>query len=212
MMTSSNGNIFRVTGLLCGEFTGPGEFPSHKGQWRGALMFSLICARTNRWVNNREAGDLRRHQAHYDVKVMCEVLSIQPSWVQHPRGKSCRHITDVIMGTIASQITSLASVYSTVYSAAGQRNYQSSASLAFGRGIEFPSQRASNAENVSIWWRHHATGPTCTNFKPTLDSDQQMSEYNNDWSAILCLCPWNKSIELFHPTKNRYDFNFLRIF
>ena len=73
MMTSSNGNIFRVTGLLCGEFTGPGEFPSHKGQWRGALMFSLICARTNRWVNNREAGELRRHQAHYDVSVMMSV-------------------------------------------------------------------------------------------------------------------------------------------
>ena len=28
MMTSSNGNIFRVTGPLCGEFTGPGEFPT----------------------------------------------------------------------------------------------------------------------------------------------------------------------------------------
>ena len=32
----------------------------HKGQWRGAFMFSLICAWINRWVNNREAGDLRR--------------------------------------------------------------------------------------------------------------------------------------------------------
>ena len=42
----------------------------HKGQWRGALMFSLICARINDWVNNREAGDLRRHRAHYDVMVM----------------------------------------------------------------------------------------------------------------------------------------------
>ena len=39
----------------------------HKGQWRGALMFSLICAWINRWVNNREADDLRRHRAHYDV-------------------------------------------------------------------------------------------------------------------------------------------------
>ena len=38
----------------------------HKGKWRGALMFSLICAR----VNNREAGDLRRHRVHYDVIVM----------------------------------------------------------------------------------------------------------------------------------------------
>ena len=33
----------------------------HKGQWRGALMFSLICAWTNGWLNNRETGDLRRH-------------------------------------------------------------------------------------------------------------------------------------------------------
>ena len=41
----------------------------HKGQWHGALMFSLICARINGWVNNREAGDLGRHHAHYDVIV-----------------------------------------------------------------------------------------------------------------------------------------------
>ena len=42
----------------------------HKGQWRGALMFSLICVWINGWVNNREAGDLRRNLAHYDVIVM----------------------------------------------------------------------------------------------------------------------------------------------
>ena len=42
----------------------------HKGQWRGALMFSLICVWINGWVNNREAGDLRRYRAHYDVTVM----------------------------------------------------------------------------------------------------------------------------------------------
>ena len=42
----------------------------HKGQWRGAFMFSLICARINGWVNNREAGDLRRYSCHYDVTVM----------------------------------------------------------------------------------------------------------------------------------------------
>ena len=42
----------------------------HKGQWHGALMFSLIFAWINRWVNNGEAGDLRRHRAHYDVRVM----------------------------------------------------------------------------------------------------------------------------------------------
>ena len=65
MMTSSIVDLFRVTDHLCGEFTS-----SHTGQWRGALMFSLICAWTNGWVNNRNADDLRRHRAHNDVIVM----------------------------------------------------------------------------------------------------------------------------------------------
>ena len=38
--------------------------------WRGALVLSLICARINAWVYNREAGDLRRYPARYDVIVM----------------------------------------------------------------------------------------------------------------------------------------------
>ena len=42
----------------------------HKGQWRGALMFSLICVWINGWVNYREAGDLRRYRVHYDVIVI----------------------------------------------------------------------------------------------------------------------------------------------
>ena len=42
----------------------------HKGQWRGALMCSLICGWKNAWMNNLEAGVLRRHRAHYDVTVM----------------------------------------------------------------------------------------------------------------------------------------------
>ena len=42
----------------------------HKGQWRGALMFTLIWARINGWINTREAGDLSRNRGHYDVIVM----------------------------------------------------------------------------------------------------------------------------------------------
>ena len=64
---------------------------------------------------------------------------------------------DVIMGTMASRITSLTIVYSTVYSDADERKHQSSASLGGnspGTG-EFPAQMASNLENVSIWWRNH---------------------------------------------------------
>ena len=45
----------------------------HKGQWRGALMFSLVCVWINGWVNNREAGDLRRYRTHYDVIVMSDL-------------------------------------------------------------------------------------------------------------------------------------------
>ena len=55
-----------VRGILRSPVNSP-----HKGQWRGALMFSLIFIWIYGWVNNREAGDLRRHRAHYDVIVMC---------------------------------------------------------------------------------------------------------------------------------------------
>ena len=65
MMTSSNGNIFRVTG----NYRPPVKSP-HKGQWRGALMLSFICAWIKGWVNNREAGDFRHHRAHCDVIVI----------------------------------------------------------------------------------------------------------------------------------------------
>ena len=82
-------------------------------------------------------------------------------WNECFNHKSCLkkfHYDDVIMGAIASLITSLTIVYSTGYSDADQRKHQSSASLAFVWGIHrgFPAQMASNAENVSIWWRHHA--------------------------------------------------------
>ena len=70
MMTSSNGIIFpRYWPFVRGIHRPPVNSP-HKGQWRGALMFFLICAWINGWVNNREAGDLKRHRAHYDVIVM----------------------------------------------------------------------------------------------------------------------------------------------
>ena len=66
--------------------------------------------------------------------------------------------SDVITCAMASQVISLTIVCSTVYSVADQRKHQSSASLAFVRGIhrgEFSAQRVSNAESGSISWRHH---------------------------------------------------------
>ena len=61
---------FRVNGTLWGESTGSPMASPHKGQWRGKLMFSLICAWTNGSENNRYVVDLRRHCAHYDATVM----------------------------------------------------------------------------------------------------------------------------------------------
>ena len=70
MMTSSNGNMFRFTGPLCGEFTGHQWIPLTKTSDAEPWCFSLICAWINGWVNNREAGGLRRHRTHYDGIVM----------------------------------------------------------------------------------------------------------------------------------------------
>ena len=66
-MTSSNGNIFRVTGPLCGEFTGDLWIPLTK-----TSDAELWCFRwsTNGWINTRDAGDLRHHRAHYDANLM----------------------------------------------------------------------------------------------------------------------------------------------
>ena len=63
IMTSSNGNIFRVTSRS------PVNSP-HKRQWRGALIFSFICVFINDWVNNRKTADLRRYRTHYDGTVI----------------------------------------------------------------------------------------------------------------------------------------------
>ena len=68
--TSSIGNIFRITEPSWREPPVTAVVSPHKGQWREALMLSLTYAWTNGWVNNRDASDLRRHRAHYDVTVM----------------------------------------------------------------------------------------------------------------------------------------------
>ena len=62
----------------------------HKGQWRGALMFSLICASINGWGNNDEAGDLRRRCAHYDVIVMRCCVQCSRPWPPTSTGSMAR--------------------------------------------------------------------------------------------------------------------------
>ena len=81
MMTSSNGNIFRVTGPLCGEFTGHLWIPLTKASdaklWY--FLWSALCI--NGWVNNREAGDLKLHRVHYEVILMTNCKWLNPEQI-----------------------------------------------------------------------------------------------------------------------------------
>ena len=70
----------------------------HKGQWRRALMFSLICAWTNGSVNNRAAGDLGRHRAHYDVTIMVIPARCLRSFLKNSSGNE--EITNEILEKI----------------------------------------------------------------------------------------------------------------
>ena len=82
------------------------------------------------------------------------------------RGHIDLHYSDVIMGAMASQITSITIVYSAVYSGADQTYHQKLRVTGLCAGNspvagEFPAQMACNAESVFIWWRHHARQKSC---------------------------------------------------
>ena len=65
----------RYWAFVRGIHRSPVDSPNNS-QWRGVLIFSLICTWTNGWVNNRNARGLRSHRAHYDVAVMsCACLA-----------------------------------------------------------------------------------------------------------------------------------------
>ena len=93
------------------------------------------------------------------------VHQIRPSQARHRIYKSA-HYNDVIMGAMASQITSLTIVYSTVYSGRSKKTPKLRVTgLCAGNSLvtgEFPAQMVSNSENVSIWWLHH--WPTTTGY------------------------------------------------
>ena len=88
MMTSSNGNIFRVTGPLCGKFTGHRWIPHTKASDTELWSFLWSAPWINGWVNNREAGDLRRHRTHYDAlfNVSFELVFVSLIKKNHRKG------------------------------------------------------------------------------------------------------------------------------
>ena len=126
----------------------------HKGYRRGALIFSLICPWTNGWANNRDAGDLRRHQTHCDVIVMyfpdtsellVEDVHVPKSAMLGEENKGFYYL----MSELPQERLCIANIDAAaaewmfeetrayaVYSGADQRKHQSSASLAFVQGIQ----------------------------------------------------------------------------
>ena len=112
----------------------------HKSQWRGALMFSLIYAWINGWVNNREAGDLRRHRAHYrrhcnelarsklmEGPVNTDFLIIMLCWYYSMPLRRRHNERNGVLNHGGLDC------YWTVCSGAHQRKHQSSESLDFAR-------------------------------------------------------------------------------
>ena len=112
---------------------------------------------TRKWCARR-----KRCFIYYKWKrmVLENVITCQPSKSIGPSHIYGTHYSDVIMSVMTSQITGVLIICSTVCSGTDQRKHQSSAS------------RARNAENVSIWWRHHAqSGHHCTNRCPSTSTD-----------------------------------------
>ena len=69
MMTSSNENVFALLAICAENSPVTGEFPSQRPETQSFdVVFNLRLKK--HWVNNCEAGDLRRHRAYYDVIVM----------------------------------------------------------------------------------------------------------------------------------------------
>ena len=88
MMTSPNGHFPRYWPFVRGIHRWPVNSP-HKGQRRGALMFSWICTWIKGWVNNREAGDLRHHRAHFFTYWLRTCPAINRKWAKWWRNSFC---------------------------------------------------------------------------------------------------------------------------
>ena len=141
--------VFRNTGGMKSYIITPGYLQSL--WWRKldtAFQYESGPAQCNIWQLNCTLHS----KAYIEEITFCW-------WV----GNDMLHYIDVIMTTVASRITSLAVVYSIIYQTQMKKNIKAlrhwSLCGEFTGTGEFPAQRASNAENVSIWWSHHALLP-----------------------------------------------------
>ena len=116
MMMSSNGNIFQITGPLCGEFTSHWWIPLTKAS-DTELWFFYICAWIDGWANNRDDCDLRCPISHSGGEIWTAFCNFKV-WIIFClcHYSAVCHYSDVIMGAMVSQITGVSIVCSTVCS------------------------------------------------------------------------------------------------
>ena len=115
------------------------------------------------WCNQKHVSTPRNIEYIQKYSIICNYFPRPPRYLGFYVPKSSYdhyNYSNVIMGVMASQITSFTIVYSTVYSGADQRKKSKLRVTGLCTGNspltgEFPAQMASNAENVSIWWCNH---------------------------------------------------------
>ena len=124
----------RVTGLLCGKFTGDRWISRTNGQLRGKCFHLMTSSCATLLPVLWEDTCLSQYSLHITEDgcfvTQCFLSSWDDVYIYH-----VAHYSNGIMDAMTSQITGLTIVYSTVYSGTDQRKHQSSASLAFVRGI-----------------------------------------------------------------------------
>ena len=140
--------------------------PSHPGRGHGSLTCHMTQLERSDWLMSENFTNImielvshrRQLFSQFTLGLICFAQPLRMYLC--PVTDALVHYSDVIKGPMAYQITSVSSVHSTVFfSGADQRNHQIRVTgLCEGNSpvpVEFPSQRANNEENVSIWWRHH---------------------------------------------------------
>ena len=157
------GTYSALPALCAGNSRVTGQFPWQRPMTRSFDLFHWSAPKTNGWVNNRDAGDFWRHHAHYDVRVIICLYMI--------------YIFDCVQVTYIFRFITITSWWarwrlkSPAFRLFTQRFLQAKIKKSKLRvtGLyegnspvtgEIPSQRASNAENASIWWRHHVYSVT----------------------------------------------------
>ena len=161
MMTSSNGYIFYDTGHLCGEFTGPGEFPAQRPVTRsfGVFFHLRLNKRLSKqwwgWWFETASRPLWRHRNVEGESRKCpSYQSIKGVWKFHMSLQWRHNELDSVSDHQPHEclVNGLFRRRSKKTSKLRYTGLCAGYSPATG---EFPAQEASNAENVSIWWRHH---------------------------------------------------------